>query len=108
MGGTLTTVPQPRKPPCPQGAPTPSQAGHGLWQEDRHRHRRVNVARNLAMTRKALLAIIPFDGKRNLPSLIAGYQHRKQLAIDLVLKARPLSITSPAKHPGRPAIKWLA
>ncbi|MCX6864884.1 MAG: hypothetical protein NTV46_01455 [Verrucomicrobia bacterium] len=60
-----------------------------VWQEDRHRHRRINVAQNLALTRNALLAIIPFDEKRNLPSLIADYQERKQLAIDLILNARP-------------------
>ena len=60
-----------------------------VWQEDRHRHRRVNIAQNLALTRNALLAIIPFDEKRNLPSLIAGYQERKQLAIQLILNARP-------------------
>jgi len=62
---------------------------HHVWQEDRHRHRRVNIAQNLALTRNALLAIIPFDEKHNLPSLIADYQDRKQLAIDLILKARP-------------------
>ena len=62
---------------------------HHVWQEDRHRHRRVNIAQNLALTRNALLAIIPFDGKNNLPSLIVDYQDRKQLAIDLILKARP-------------------
>jgi predicted transposase YbfD/YdcC len=60
-----------------------------VWQEDRHRHRRINVAQNLALTRNALLAVIPFDEKCNLPSLIADYQERKQLAIDLVLNARP-------------------
>jgi hypothetical protein len=48
-----------------------------------------NVAQNLAQTRNALLAIIPFDEKNNLPSLIVDYQDRKQLAIDLILKARP-------------------
>ena len=63
---------------------------HHVWQEDRHRHRRVNIAQNLALTRNALLAIIPFDEKRNLPSLIVDYQDRKQLAIDLILKARPI------------------
>jgi predicted transposase YbfD/YdcC len=62
---------------------------HHVWQEDRHRHRRVNVAQNLALTRNALLAIIPFDEKKNLPSLIADYQDHKQLAIDLILKATP-------------------
>lgn len=30
------------------------------WQEDDHRHRRANAALNLALTRNALLAIIPF------------------------------------------------
>ena len=61
-----------------------------VWQEDRHRHRRVNLAQNLALTRNALLAVIPFDEERNLPSLIADYQKRKQLAIDLILNARPV------------------
>lgn len=61
---------------------------HHVWQEDRHRHRRVNIALNLALTRNALLAIIPFDENNNLPSLIVNYQNRKQLAINLVLKAR--------------------
>ncbi len=61
-----------------------------VWQEDRHRHRRINIAQNLALTRNALLAIIPFDEERNLPSLIADYQDRKQLAINLILHARPV------------------
>ena len=60
-----------------------------VWQEDRHRHRRPRIAQNLALTRNALLAIIPFDEKRNLPSLIAQYQENKQLAIDLILHSRP-------------------
>jgi len=29
--------------------------------EDNHRHRRINAAQNLALTCKALLAIVPFD-----------------------------------------------
>ncbi len=62
---------------------------HHVWQEDRHRHRRANIAQNLALTRNALLAIIPFDEKTNLPSLITDYQHSKQLAVDLILKAHP-------------------
>lgn len=61
-----------------------------VWQEDRHRFRRINIAQNLALTRNALLAIIPFDDERNLPSLIADYQDNKQLAINLILHARPL------------------
>jgi len=62
---------------------------HQVWQEDRHRHRRVNIAQNLALTRNALLAIIPFDEKKTLPDLIVDYQDRKQLAIDLILKSKP-------------------
>jgi predicted transposase YbfD/YdcC len=62
---------------------------HHVWQEDRHRHRGANIAMNLALTRNALLAIIPFDKKRNLPSLVEEYRDHKQLAIDLVLNARP-------------------
>ena len=61
-----------------------------VWQEDRHRHRRANVAQNLALTRNALLAIIPFDEKHNLPSLIADYQNYPSRAINLILKARPI------------------
>ncbi len=64
---------------------------HHVWQEDRHRHRRPRVAQNLALTRNALLAVIPFDQTHNQPSLIAGYQKRPQLAIDLILHARPQS-----------------
>jgi predicted transposase YbfD/YdcC len=62
---------------------------HHVWQEDRHRHRRANIAQNLALTRNALLAIIPFTEEANLPSLIIDYQHNKQLAVNLILKARP-------------------
>ena len=62
---------------------------HHVWQEDRHRHRRANIAQNLALTRNALLAIIPFDEKNNLPTLIIDYSDRKQLAINLILKAHP-------------------
>jgi hypothetical protein len=45
---------------------------------------------NLALNRNALLAIIPIDEKRNLPSLIAHHQQNPQLAINLILHARPL------------------
>lgn len=61
-----------------------------VWQEDRHRHRRANVALNLALTRNALLAIIPFDENHNLPSLIEDYQKHPSRAINLILKARPI------------------
>lgn len=60
-----------------------------VWQEDRHRHRRPRIAQNLALTRNALLAIIPFDEKHNLPSLIAQYQQNPQHAINLILHTRP-------------------
>jgi len=63
---------------------------HHVWQQDRHRHRRVNVAQNLTLTRNALLAIIPFDEKKSLPVLIIDYQDRKQLAVDLIRKAKPI------------------
>jgi hypothetical protein len=35
------------------------------------------------------LAIIPFDEKTNLPSLMTDYQHHKQYAVNLILKALP-------------------
>ena len=69
-----------------------------VWQEDRHRHRRVNIAQNLALTRNALLAIIPFDEKNNLPSLIVDYQHRKQLAIDLILHPKIILLGGPLQR----------
>ena len=62
---------------------------HHVWQEDRHRHRRGNIAMNLALTRNALLAIIPFTEKKNLPALVEEYRDHKQLAINLVLNAHP-------------------
>jgi hypothetical protein len=62
-----------------------------VWQEDGQQHRRVNFAQNLALTRNALLAIIPFDEKTNLPALIADYQDCKQLVIDLILKTKPFA-----------------
>lgn len=60
-----------------------------VWQEDRHRHRRPRIAQNLALTRNALLAIIPFEEKRNLPSLIADYQQNPNLAIHLIFHTPP-------------------
>ncbi len=50
---------------------------------------RKHTIKALALTRNALLAIIPFDENNNLPSLIVDYQDRKQLAINLILKAKP-------------------
>ena len=60
-----------------------------VWQEDRHKHRRPHVAQNLALTRNALLAVIPFDEKRNLPSLIAHYQQNLPIAIDILFQTPP-------------------
>ena len=40
------------------------------WREDGHRHRRVNAAQNLALTRNALLASIPFDEKNTLSGVL--------------------------------------
>ncbi len=54
----------------------------------------VNIAQNLALTRNNLLAIIPFDEKKNLPSLITDYQDNKQLAINRLLKTRPFPYPS--------------
>jgi predicted transposase YbfD/YdcC len=62
-----------------------------VWQEDRHRHRRANIAQNLALTRNALLAIIPFDDERNLPELISEYRHQPSQAIKLILHSKPIS-----------------
>jgi hypothetical protein len=45
--------------------------------------------RSLALTRNALLAVIPFDEKRNLLSLIDHYQQNPQIAIDLLFQTPP-------------------
>ena len=58
------------------------------WREDDHRHRRVNTAQNLALTRNALLAIIPFDEERNLRHMLDEYHRNPQKAIKLILHAR--------------------
>ena len=60
------------------------------WREDDHRHRRVKVAQNLALTRNALLAIIPYDREKNLRSMLDEYHQRPQDAIKLILQARPI------------------
>ena len=49
----------------------------------------IEHAQKLALTRKALLAVIPFDEKRNLASLIAHNPQNPKLAIDLILHACP-------------------
>lgn len=60
------------------------------WREDDHRHRRINVAQNLALTRNALLAIIPFGDEQNLRSLLDEYHRNPGEAIHLILHARPI------------------
>lgn len=70
--------------------PQPYKRDDSVRQEDRHRSRRANVAQNLALTRYALLAIIPLDDECNLPSLGADYQKENRLAINLILKTLPV------------------
>lgn len=60
------------------------------WVEDDHRHRRARAAQNLAITRNALLAIIPFDEKKNLSSCIEDYQTHPARALKLIQNARPI------------------
>ncbi len=60
-----------------------------LWQEDRHRHRRPNAALNLALTRNALLAIIPFEQGEPLADFFEFYHRHRAEALKLLLHARP-------------------
>lgn len=61
-----------------------------LWREDDHRHRRINVAQNLALTRNALLAIIPFGDNEPLSGWFEVYQRHPATAIQLILHAAPV------------------
>ena len=61
-----------------------------LWREDDHRHRRVPIAQNLALTRNALLAIIPFGADEPLSSLFETYQRHPAKAIHLIFHAAPV------------------
>lgn len=61
-----------------------------LWQEDRHRHRRPNAALNLALTRNALLAIIPFEEGQALSHFFDLYQSHRSHALNLILHSRPV------------------
>jgi hypothetical protein len=47
------------------------------WQEDRHKLQRPKAALNLALTRNALLAIIPFKQGQPLAGSIELYHHRR-------------------------------
>jgi predicted transposase YbfD/YdcC len=61
-----------------------------LWREDDQRHRRVNIAQNLALTRNALLAIIPFGADEPLSSWFEIYQRYPTKAIHLISHAAPV------------------
>lgn len=58
--------------------------------EDDHRHRRINIAQNLALTRNALLALIPFDKELPLSAWFEIYQRHPAKAIKLILHAAPV------------------
>jgi len=60
------------------------------WQEDRHRHRRPRAALNLALTRNALLAIIPFQQGESLAHFFELYHRHPAIALNLILQARPV------------------
>jgi hypothetical protein len=60
------------------------------WQEDRHRHRRPNAALNLALTRNALLAIIPFEQGQPMAQFFELYHRHPAKALHLILNVRPI------------------
>ena len=60
------------------------------WQEDRHRHRRPNAALNLALTRNALLAIIPFEEGKPMSHFFERYHRHPAKALNLILHTRPV------------------
>ena len=60
------------------------------WQEDHHRHRRPNAALNLALTRNALLALIPFEQGEPLAQYFEQYHRAPAKAIKLLLHGKPL------------------
>jgi len=60
------------------------------WQEDRHRHRRPKAALNLALTRNALLAIIPFEQGQPLAPSFELYHRHPAKALNLLLHSRPV------------------
>jgi predicted transposase YbfD/YdcC len=60
------------------------------WQEDRHRHRRPNAALNLALTRNALLALIPFERGEPLALYFERYHRDPAKAVKLLLQGKPL------------------
>ena len=60
------------------------------WQEDRHRHRKPNAALNLALTRNALLALIPFEEGQPLAHFFEHYHRHPRHALRLILKVSPV------------------
>jgi len=60
------------------------------WQEDRHRHRRPKAAQNLALTRNALLALIPFEPGKPVAHFFELYHRHPAKAIKLILDTRPV------------------
>lgn len=60
------------------------------WQEDRHRRRGPRAALNLALTRNALLAIIPFEPGHPLAEFFELYHRHTAKALNLILHAQPV------------------
>jgi len=60
------------------------------WQEDRHRHRRPRAALNLALTRNALIALIPFEQGEPLAHFFELYHRHPGQALSLILHSRPV------------------
>jgi hypothetical protein len=61
-----------------------------FWQEDKHCHRKPKAALNLALTRNALLAIIPFEQGQSLSLFFNLYHRHAAQALKLILHARPV------------------
>ena len=61
-----------------------------LWREDDHRHWRVNIAQNLALTRNTMLAITPFERDGPLSSWFEIYQRNPATAPQLILHSAPV------------------
>ncbi|MBE2204624.1 MAG: hypothetical protein IAE94_09835 [Chthoniobacterales bacterium] len=71
--------------------PQPPQTRRlSAWKEDRHRHRRPKAALNLALTRNALLAIIPFQQGEPLAHFFELYHRHPAKALNLILHSRPV------------------
>lgn len=60
------------------------------WQEDKHRHRRPKAALNLALTRNALIAIIPFEQGQPLAHFFELYHRHPSKALNIILHERPV------------------